>query len=401
MRKLLSVLVLILSVSCLISIASTAGAQNYDPNPTRSWGCPFPKGIAIYNDVVYVVDSFNHHVMKYDLWGNPPPSGESKMLIPPVGANFWPSFIAIDPSSGNFYFTDDTYNKVYKFNGTSWAPNPWGGYGGFNSAGGKFNGPKGIALDPSGNVYVADSGNHRIQKLDSTSGTWEVPWATSDPNGSIAPGQFDYPYGIAFDPSGTNMYVGDGSHRVQQFVNGSYFALIGQGQFDQPYNIAADPSGNAYVADNVKCLIQKFDPNGTRVDSWGGLGSGAGKFLHPEGIAFDQYGFIYVADYSNSRVQKFGPQGVEEPTTSSTTTTTSTTSTSTSTTTTTTKAATSTTTASSATTSLGSGQASTSTTTTKKPVTTTFRQPSNRVTPLTFPNVTRKIKIPSYKLNTQ
>ena len=86
---------------------------------------------------------------------------------------------------------------------------------GFSStADGQFNGPHGVAVDSSGNVYVTDSGNSRIQKFDSN-GTFITKWGST----GSADGQFDNPYGVAVDSSSGNVYVVDsGNSRIQVFA---------------------------------------------------------------------------------------------------------------------------------------------------------------------------------------
>src|SRR6266571_3391840 len=84
----------------------------------------------------------------------------------------------------------------------------WGTPGGGD---GQFNGPEGVAVDASGNVYVADFGNHRVQKFTAT-GVYRSQWGTS----GVGAGQFRFPLGVAVDASG-NVYVADNSNfRIQK-----------------------------------------------------------------------------------------------------------------------------------------------------------------------------------------
>src|SRR5919199_1020478 len=132
----------------------------------------------------------------------------------------------------------------------------WGSGGGGN---GQFNVPYGVAVDPAGNVYVADSGNNRIQKF-SGSGEFQAAWGS----GGGGNGQFDAPYGVAVDPAG-NVYVADSAHdRIQKFSGSGEFQAAwgsigeGNGQFNVPYGVAVDPAGNVYVADTLNDRIQKL-----------------------------------------------------------------------------------------------------------------------------------------------
>jgi len=173
---------------------------------------------------------------------------------------------------------------------------------------GQFNAPRGIAVDSSGDVYVADGNNNRIQKFDSN-GKFITTW------GQNGEGQFSAPSGVAVDSSG-NVYVTDNfDHRIQKFdSNGKFITTWGSsgaadGQFNGPNDIAADSSGNVYVTDANNNRIQKFDSNGKFITKWGSKGTGDGQFNNPTGIAVDSSGNVYVVDYFNHRIQKFDSNG--------------------------------------------------------------------------------------------
>jgi len=187
----------------------------------------------------------------------------------------------------------------------------WGTQG---SGPGQFTTPRGVAVDGTGNVYVADSGNHRIQKFDAA-GTHLLTWGGQG-NG---PGQFQEPWSVAVAEDG-RVYVADTwNHRIQVFDGQG--VLVGQwgahGQeqgleaetakrFWGPRDVALDGQGRVLVADTGNKRVQVFTAEGEYVTMFGGLGMEAGQVNEPVGIAVGPDGRVYVADTWNRRVQVFG-----------------------------------------------------------------------------------------------
>jgi len=218
----------------------------------------------------------------------------------------YPYGVAVD-SSGNVYVADFGNNRIQKFDSNGGFITKWGSYG---NGDGWFGNPYGVAVDSSGNVYAADSGNSRIQKFDSNGG-FITKWGSS----GTGDGQFNDPFGVAVDSSG-NVYVTDYyNHRIQKFnSNGGFMTKWGSdgtvdGQFKGFTGVAVDSSGNVYAADSGNNRIQKFDSNGRFITKWGSLGSGDGQFKDPFGVAVDSSGNVYVTDYHNNRIQKFDSNG--------------------------------------------------------------------------------------------
>ncbi|MCI0476152.1 MAG: hypothetical protein L0Y55_07890, partial [Anaerolineales bacterium] len=182
----------------------------------------------------------------------------------------------------------------------------------------QFEFPKNIALDARGNLFIADSDNHRIQKF-SANGEFLLAWGARSPdNVAPPPNTFNQPWGIAVDQAG-NVYVADTwNHRVQKFdANGKFVttwgvngdtrgvAQVNPQMFYGPRSIAIDAQGNVLVTDTGNKRVLKFSPNGEPVAQYGGVGSDGGKFLEQVGIAIDKQGNIFVADTWNLRIQKF------------------------------------------------------------------------------------------------
>jgi uncharacterized protein (TIGR03790 family) len=214
-------------------------------------------------------------------------------------------------SSGNIYVVDRSNSRIQKFDANGVFVSKFGTFGTGN---GQFDNPRVMALDPSGNIYVADTVNNRIQKFDS-SGVYISQFGSS----GTGNGQFMNPYGIVIDSSG-NIYVADPSNnRIQKFdSSGVYISQFGSsgtgdGQFGffAPQRIALDSSGNIYADDATNRRVQKFDSSGVYISQFGSSGTGNGQFSsNIYGIALDPSGNIYVSDSGNNRIQKFDSSGV-------------------------------------------------------------------------------------------
>jgi DNA-binding beta-propeller fold protein YncE len=218
-----------------------------------------------------------------------------------------PSEIAVD-STGNVYVADTNNHRVQKFGGGGTFLLSWGTQG---SGNGQFQFPRGIAVDPAGNILVADTENNRVQKFTSA-GAYLMQWGTT----GTGNGQFQQPRSIATDLAGFVFVTEDAlaSKRVQKFTSAGVYVTkwgssgSGDGQFLGPRGIAVDDSGYVYVSDTLNYRVQKFTNSGTFVTKWGQNGSGTGQFVLPIGIAARD-GQIYVADQNNNRVQQFTRTG--------------------------------------------------------------------------------------------
>ncbi|MDE1830458.1 MAG: HYR domain-containing protein, partial [Thaumarchaeota archaeon] len=183
----------------------------------------------------------------------------------------------------------------------------WGSYG--LATNGKFAYPQGIATDSSGNVYVTDLGNRRVEQFDNN-GNFLATWGIKGSGN----GAFQEPEGIAI--GGGFIYVVDNDlSLVQKFdMNGHFISQWGSkgsdnGQFLLPQGIAVDSKGNVYVVDTGNSRVEKFNGNGTFLLSIGSSGLGEGQFLSPHGVAVDSLDFVYVTDTGNNRIEKFGQDG--------------------------------------------------------------------------------------------
>jgi sugar lactone lactonase YvrE len=220
-----------------------------------------------------------------------------------------------DPSIASYrlFVTRNGYDTELQFVADDTPPpctllTKWGSLGG---GAGQFSLPHGVTVDTSGNVYVTDPGNQRIQKF-TNEGIFLGAWGSA----GTGDGQFAFPYAIAVDGTGSSVYVAEiDNHRVQKFTSSGSFLTkwgslgSGDGQFNQPIGVAVDANGDVFVADDDNARIQKFTSTGGFLTKWGTLGASDGQFDGPWAIAVDASGDVYVNDVRNYRVQKFTNTG--------------------------------------------------------------------------------------------
>jgi uncharacterized protein YjiK len=221
-----------------------------------------------------------------------------------------PRGIATD-GAGNLYVADQN-TRVQKFNASGVFQFKFATGG---SSTGAVVSPFGLAVAASGDIYLTDGFPERtsgiVQKFDS-SGTFVTSWGTSGSgNGQFIAGAG----GVAVDSAG-NVYVADiGNHRIQKFTSSGSFISSwggvgsGNGQMSGPSGVAIDASDNVYVADTGNHRVQVFNTSGTFLRKWGSNGSGNGQFNSPLALAVDGSGNVHVADTGNSRIQKFDSVG--------------------------------------------------------------------------------------------
>src|SRR5574337_260891 len=212
----------------------------------------------------------------------------------------WPNGVALD-NSGNIYVADTGNNRIEKFSPDGTYLSKFGSQGSDNV---QFNTPFSIALDSSGNIYVLDTLNDEVKKF-SPDGTYLSKFGSLGSDN----GQFNYPEDVVLDNSG-NIYVADsGNNRIEKFSpDGTYLSKFGlsTGQSFNPAGIALDRLGDIFVTDTGNNhRVVKFYSNGTCISQFGSSGSERGQLGLPYGIALDNSGNIYVADSGNGVVEKF------------------------------------------------------------------------------------------------
>ncbi|MBI2690223.1 MAG: hypothetical protein HYX27_28280 [Acidobacteria bacterium] len=332
-----------------------------DGGPATSAGIGFPKGVAVdAAGNVYILDALNNRVRKVDSAGTiTTAAGNGFPLFsgdggPAKNAGFAPvgtathQGVAVD-KAGNFYLVDAANSRIRKVDTagviTTFAGSGSLGNTGFSGDGGpainaQLSVPFGVAFDSAGNLYIADTGNGRIRKVDTSGIITTVAGrgngSTLGDGGPATNAQLANPSDVAVDNAG-NIYIADFGHSAIRKVNPSgTISSILRGGFGncQPGSMPAaaadigsgvgltvDSAGNLYIADASALCIHKLDTSGT-VTTYAGGGSnfsgdgipatsiGLGK---PNAVAVDAAGNLYIADSSRFKVFKVAAGPVPTP----------------------------------------------------------------------------------------
>lgn len=250
-------------------------------------------------------------------------------------ASFWGPEDIVTDLSGNVYVLERSTSRIRKIDASGTVSTFAGDKSGDVDGVGvqaRFLAPEGIAIDKLGNLYVADTGNHKIRKI-STAGVVTtiaggLPSGSVDGNSNIA--SFSSPRDLAIDDSGNLFVVDAGNNKIRKisptgvvstFVgNGVKDSVDGKGlmaSLNSPKGICFDILGNLYVTEWGSDKIRKITPDGLvstfagggKLNNLDGIGTNSG-FNLPSGITVDAIGNLYVADAGNHNIRKITTSGV-------------------------------------------------------------------------------------------
>jgi sugar lactone lactonase YvrE len=310
-----------------------------------------PRATAVGPDgSVYIADTFNHRVRRVA------PGGAVTTLVGTGAPDFsgdggpaaaatlhWPHGVAVDPDGAGLFIADSANHRVRRVDLASGVISTVaGGPGpGFAGDGGPataalLEDPKAVVASPSGDLYIADSGNERIRRIDGNgiittiAGTGVTGYGGD--GGPATAAAFDGPRGLALDRAG-NVYVADDNNdRVRRIdAAGIITTVAGSGtegfagdggpaaaaQLNHPRGVSVDGRGTLFIADSMNHRVRMVDPSGIigtvagcgRQGFSGDGGSATGaRLFEPRGTAVDTAGRLYVADTYNDRIRS-----VEDP----------------------------------------------------------------------------------------
>lgn len=304
--------------------------QIFGPELYPPVGMNAPRSIAAgQNGDLYVADSRNHRILHIatdgnllNEWGtyaaidfnNTAITPELALQQAPLGTFNEPWGVAVGPD-GSVYVTDTWNHRVQKFTKDGKPLKTWGSYGTpvpeSPETKSYFWGPRGIAVDTKGHVFVADTGNKRIVVFDAD-GNYLTEFGTA----GLDAGQFDEPVGVAVSNTGTVYVTDTWNQRIQSFIaneDGTFYAPLqqwdvnawfGQSVDNKPF-IAVGANGHVFITDPEGYRVIEFTDAGEFVRTWGDFGSGPTEIGLAAGVAVDSNGFIWVTDAGNNRILKY------------------------------------------------------------------------------------------------
>ena len=337
-----------------INTVAGTGTANYSGDGSIAVAAeinmPFSSFVAENGDL-YIADTYNHCIRKVKasdgkistVAGEGGTSGYlGDAVQSTLAALNYPS-TAVSDASGNIFIVDQLNNRIRKINIATGYISTVAGTGnpGFSGDGGlailaDLDNPTGIAVDAAGNLYITDSNNHTLRKVNASNGKINTIAGTSGLSGFSGDGalataaKFDTPTGIALDANG-NIFIADqnnnrirkidaGTGNISTFAGNGTAGFSGDGaaatlaKLNSPAGLTIDANGNVYIADTQNSRIRKVNSsdgnigtvsgNGTAGYSGDGNSATAAALMYPEGVAVDALGNIFISDTDNNCIRK-------------------------------------------------------------------------------------------------
>jgi uncharacterized protein (TIGR03437 family) len=309
-----------------------------DGGPATSAQLGGPSGVAVDSaGNLFIADSGNNRIRKVSGGVITTVAGHGGLVFlgengPATGALVSPAGVVVD-LTGNLYIADGYYNRIRKVSGGVITTVAGGGssLGDNGPATSTQLSPNGVAVDSSGNLYIADSNDHRIRKVSggvittvAGNGTGGLFGGFSGDNGPATSAQLGGPQGVTVDTTG-NLYIAD-DLRIRKVSGGVITTVAGNGtrgfsgdngpatsaQLGGPAGVAVDTAGNLYIADYGNHDIRRVS-NGVITTVAGNVGRGfsgdngpatSAQLSFPSSVAVDSDGNLFIADSGNNRIRK-------------------------------------------------------------------------------------------------
>jgi sugar lactone lactonase YvrE len=286
---------LVCGVGLAAAECTTSFLRKFGGDSTGAGHLSAPRGVAIDSEGnAWVADTAHSRVQEFNSAGE---------FVSQFGVENEPNGIALD-AAGHIWVVSNQKVREFKTNGELILS-----FGSSGTGNGQFGSAQGIAIGPSGNVWVVEKivvsetlEKTRVQKFNS-SGVYQSQFGKA----GTGNGEFKSPEGIAIDSEGNILIADTGNNRIQEFNSAGEFVrkYSGEGEnaLKSPSGVAIDSEGKVWVTDSGNNRIERFSSKGAFLSKFGAYGPNDGQFFEPRGIAVSGSN-LWVADTQNWRVQE-------------------------------------------------------------------------------------------------